>query len=360
MLGLAVFLAIFGILIVVHEFGHFIVAKWQGVRVEQFSLGFGPALWRKKKAHTDYTLNLIPLGGFVKLAGDSLGEYKGNPDEYLSKKPGQRAAIIFFGPLLNYVLGFLFFCLIFFSGYPTLTTKVGALLDGYGAEQAGMRSGDRIIAIDGKKVNTWDDLQMIIYGKELPAVVNVAFLRENKTQNLNIELKEKQLKDSIGEKRSVGLLGVSPDVTELVNVKYSAPEAMVLGAQRTWDVTVITYKAIWRMISGKLSLRESVTGPLGLYYITSKTALLGVMALLNLFALLSISLAIFNLLPLPVLDGGHLLLLLIEKARGKYLSLKIERLITQVGVTLIVTLALLVTYNDVVRLFGDKLHKIIK
>jgi regulator of sigma E protease len=354
-----IFLLILGLVITIHEFGHFIVAKKLGVRVEKFSFGFGKRILSKKKNGTEYSISLIPLGGYVKLAGDSLEEFKNNPDEYLSKKPSQRAQIIFCGPLLNYILGFLCFWLIFFVGYPTLTTKVGGLIDGFGAKDAGIKVGDKIIAVDGKKVDFWEDLQMAIQAKKAATRVLLSVLRDNKEYAIEVKIKEKQLDDALGQKRNVGLIGITPK-DEIVKVKHGFLKSFVLGINKTLDLTVMTYKALWRMLTGKLSIRESITGPLGIFYITSKAANLGIVALLHLVAVLSVSLCIFNLLPLPVLDGGHIVLLAIEKIRGRQLGIRAERVITQVGFTLIVSLAIFATYNDMLRLFGDKLSKFIK
>jgi regulator of sigma E protease len=359
MIASFIFLLILGLLITIHEFGHFIVAKRLGVRVEKFSFGFGKRILSKKKNGTEYSISLIPLGGYVKLAGDSLEEFKNNPDEYLSKKPSQRAQIIFCGPLLNYILGFLCFWLVFFVGYPTLTTKVGGLIDGFGAKDAGIQVGDKIIAVDGKKVDFWEDLQMAIQAKKAATRVLLSVLRDNKEYAIEVKIKEKQLDDALGQKRNVGLIGITPK-DEIVKVKHGFLKSFVLGINKTLDLTVMTYKALWRMITGKLSMRESITGPLGIFYITSKAANLGIAALLHLVAVLSVSLCIFNLLPLPVLDGGHIVLLAIEKIRGRQLGIRAERVITQVGFTLIVSLAIFATYNDMLRLFGDKLSKFIK
>ncbi|MDP3732289.1 MAG: RIP metalloprotease RseP [Candidatus Omnitrophota bacterium] len=359
MLSFLIFLLILGLLIIVHEFGHFIVAKRLGVRVEQFSFGFGKRLLSKKKSGTEYSISLIPLGGYVKMAGDSLEEFKNNPDEYLSKKPSQRAQIIFFGPLLNYVLGFLCFWLIFFVGYPTLTTKVGGLIDGFGAKDAGIQVGDKIIAVDGKKVDFWEDLQMAIQAKKAATNVVLAVLRDNKEYAIDVKIKEKRLDDTLGQRRNVGLIGITPK-DEIVKVRHGLLKSFVLSINKTLDLTVMTYKALWRMITGKLSMRESITGPLGIFYITSKAASVGILALLHLVAVLSVSLCIFNLLPLPVLDGGHLVLLAIEKIRGRQLGIKAERVITQIGLTLIVSLAIFATYNDLLRIFGDKISKFVK
>jgi regulator of sigma E protease len=340
----------------VHEFGHFIVAKRMGVRVEQFSLGFGPVLFKKKKKDTEYSLSLFPLGGFVKLAGDNLEEYTGKPDEYLSQKPFRRFWIIFFGPLLNYLLGILFFWVICFSGYPTLTTKVGGLVDGLGAMEAGLKVGDKIIAIDGKKVEYWEELQKIIYSKKSEERVLVSLVREDKEFTLPVRIKEKHIEDQTGQKRKLGLLGITP-FDEIVKVRYGFLRSFIVGVNKAKDLTIMTYKSLGFLITGRLSMRESMTGPLGIFFITSQAASLGLIALLHLMAVLSLSLAIFNLLPLPILDGGHIVLLVLEKIRGKGLSLKMERAVNKIGMTLIMSLAVFVTYNDIVKNFGDKISK---
>lgn len=356
MFNIIIFLFILGILIVVHEFGHFIVAKKMGVRVEVFSLGFGPKIFKRKKNNTDYSIGIIPLGGYVKLAGDNLEEYKHNPDEYLSKSLKQRAAIIFAGVFLNYILGILCFWLIFSVGYPALTTRVGEVIEGFGAGEAGIQVEDKIIAIEGKKVETWEDLQKTIYTRNPDDVVSLLVSRGDKEFSLDVKLRKKELNDGLGQSRKVALLGIKPK-DEFIKVRYGVIESFFLGINKTWDLTTLTYNALWRMITGKLSVRESVTGPLGMLFITSQVVKLGIIALLHLVAILSINLAIFNLLPLPALDGGYLFLLLVEKIRGKYLSIKTEQFIVRLGFSLIITLAVLVTYNDILRFFGDKITK---
>jgi regulator of sigma E protease len=354
MISLLVFLAILGVLVVVHEFGHFIMAKKAGVKVEKFSLGFGPTLFKKRGGETEYSISAVPLGGYVKFAGDCLEEYKGMPDEYLSKKPGKRAAIIFFGPLLNYVLGILFFWLVFFVGYPALTTKVGSLVDGMGAKEAGILPGDKITAVAGEKVALWEDLQKVIHSREAGSIVKLSVLREDKEFPLDVKITAKEFNDLLGKKRSIGLLGVTPG-DEIVTTRHGIFQSFFLSLDKTWELTTLTYNGLWRMITGKLSMRETMTGPIGIFIITSKVKGMGVIALMQLMALLSISLAIFNLLPFPALDGGHIALLILEKIRGKYLSLKAERILNQVGFTLIISLAVIVTYNDVIKFFGSKI-----
>jgi len=164
----------------------------------------------------------------------------------------------------------------------------------------------------------------------------------------------------MGGKRNVPLLGITPEDSKMIQVKYGFFKSALMGIEKTKTLTVITYKALWRMLTGALSLRESVTGPIGIFYITAKAAETGVIAVLNLMGVLSISLAIFNLLPLPILDGGHLALLFVEKLRGRQLSIKIERRITQTGFVLIIGIAVLEAYNDILRFFGDKIGEFFK
>ncbi|MFA5096572.1 MAG: RIP metalloprotease RseP [Candidatus Omnitrophota bacterium] len=356
MFALFIFLFILSVLIVVHEYGHFIVAKKLGVRVEEFSLGFGKVLLRRKKAGTNYSISAIPLGGFVKMAGDNLEDYKGKPDEYYSQPPGKRFWIIFCGPLLNYVLGILLFWMIFFIGYPTLTTKIGGLIDGFGAQEAGLKVGDQIVAIDNRKTANWEDLQKIIYSRKTELPARVDFLRGDQALSVNVRLKEKALDDNIGKTRKVGLLGITP-AEEIITVRHGFFASLGLGFNKAWDLTVITYTALGRLVTGNLSMRESMTGPLGIFFITSKVAQLGVIALIHFMAVLSLSLAIFNLLPLPILDGGHIVLLALEKIRGKLLSVRSEEMINKIGFSFIIMLVVLVTYNDIVRNFGEKISK---
>jgi regulator of sigma E protease len=357
MISIVIFILILSLLIIVHEFGHFIAARQAGVRVEEFSLGFGPQLFAKKIGDTKYSLSLIPLGGYVKMAGDNLAECKGSSDEYFSKSPGMRFQIIFCGPLLNYILGFLFFWVILFAGYPTLTTKVGGLIDGYGAKAAGIQVADKIIAIDGKKVATWEDLQKQIQENKNKSSIALLLIRNNQKLEFNVVLKGKVLDNQLGEKKTLGIIGITP-FDEVVEIRYGLIESAYLGLKKTIDLTVMTYKGIWRLVSGKMSMRDSMTGPLGIFFITSKATKLGIIAVMHLIAVLSVSLAVFNLLPLPILDGGHIFLLGLEKLRKKTLGVKAEQVINNIGVSLMIMLALFVTYNDILRLYGEKISKL--
>lgn len=350
MVNLIIFLSVLSVLVIVHEFGHFFMAKKVGVKVEKFSLGFGPVILKRKIDDTEYSVSSVLLGGYVKLAGDSLEEYKGKSDEYFSKSVSQRAAIVFFGPLLNYILGILLFWLILFIGFPSLTTKVGGVISGLGAKDAGVQVGDKVVAVDNKKVELWEEMQKIVQAKKDNSIVKISVLRNHKNLSLDVKIKTKDYSDPLGRKHTVGLLGITPD-DEIVKIKHGFFESFFLSLNKTWELTALTYTGLWRMVTGKLSMRDSVTGPLGIFYITSEAVNTGFNAVLHLVAVLSVSLAIFNLLPLPILDGGHILFLAIEKIRGKSLSVKVERIISQIGLSIIIMLALFVTYNDIVRFF---------
>lgn len=343
-----IFIIVLSVLILVHESGHFIVAKKAGVRVEQFSLGFGPRLFKWKKQETEYIICAIPLGGFVKLAGDSPEEFKGHPWEYLAKPVGQRAKIVFFGPLLNYALAFICFWAIFFLGFPNLATRVGGLVDGFGAQEAGIEVGDKIISIDGEDVAIWQELQDIVQKKKEGDITVISLLRDEEKLEIPIRIKQEKINTVWGEKKSIGLIGIKPG-DELIKVRYGFIQSFFMGAGRLLYLSLLTVKSLLWILIGKVSFHESVTGPLGIFYITREAAGLGIIPLIQVVAVISMSLAIFNLLPLPVLDGGHLLFLIIEKLRGRRLSARIEKIVTQIGFSLILLLIMSVFYNDLLK-----------
>ena len=356
-MSILIFIAVLSVLILVHEFGHFIVAKRMGIRVEQFSLGFGPRIFSWKKGNTEYTICAIPLGGYVKFAGDNSEEFKGQPDEYLAKSTGQRARVILYGPLLNYLLAFLCFWLIFFVGFPNLTCRVGGLIENLGAAKAGVEVGDKILAIDGQDIKIWQDLQRIIQDKPEGEVVRILISRNNQQLQVPVRIEQEKIDTIWGGKKSVGLIGIKP-AGEFITVRYGLIKSFFMGGSRLLEFTWLTLKSLVWMALGKISFRQSVTGPLGIFYITKQAADLGFIPLIQVVAIISMSLAIFNLLPLPVLDGGHLLFLLIEKIRGRRLSSRSEGVVTQIGFSIILLLIAFVFYNDLLRY--DLLGKISK
>lgn len=359
MFSFLVFLIILSIMILVHEFGHFITARKLGIRVEKFSLGFGQKLLSYKKSSTEYCLCLIPFGGYVKLAGDSWQECKGEKYEFLGRKVSDRFKVIFAGPALNYALAYLCFWMVNVIGYPNLTAKVGEVMRGYPAQEAGLLEDDTVISADGKSVKYWQELQDIIRNKKI-GQLDLEILRNGDKMRLGVGLRQEEVKNIFGQKQKVNLIGIRPK-GETAVVQHNIAQGFILAGENLWNLTVLTLGAIGRMFMGTLSLKESVTGPLGMFYITSEAVRLGLSAVLHLMAVLSASLAIFNLFPLPVLDGGHIFFLGLEKIRRRHLSQKVEENIAKIGFGLIMALAIFVFLNDLER-FGalERLMKIIR
>lgn len=336
---IVVLLVCLSVLIIVHEWGHFATARRLGVRVERFSIGFGPRLWRWKPGETEYAVSLFPLGGYVKLAGESPEARTGASWEYGSRPVWQRAGIVAAGPVVNYVTGLALFIMIFWAGFPRLAPTVGGLVEGYPAAAAGVRAGDRIAAVNGRPVDSWEAVTTQIRQATSGAPIQLAIRRDGAEQMIAV---------SPQITAGVAVIGMTP-AEEIQIIRYALPRAIVEGAQRAWWLTVMTYQALWQLATGALPIKESLTGPVGIFYLTSSAAALGWRYVAQLMAVLSVSLAIFNLLPIPVLDGGHLLFLGIERLRRRPVSLKVQAVMTQAGMYLLLGVLLLVTYNDLVK-----------
>lgn len=351
MLSIISFLIVLGVLVLVHEFGHFIAAKRLGVRVEKFSIGFGPKLFSVKKGETEYLISAIPLGGYIKMSGDEPGEKLSNKKwEFLSRGVFDRFQIIAAGPLLNYVLAFVIFSVIFMFGNPTLTSEIGGFIKDYPAEKQGvLLKGDKITAVDGKPVMYWEDMTEAIrnHGE---GVMRLSVLRQDKALEVEIVPTVRKAKDIFGNNVTVAQIGISPS-QKIEKVRYGFFQAIGMGYKLLMKLTYMTYKALWSVVTGRMSLKDSVSGPIGIFVLTGEFAKLGFIYLLHFIGVLSASLAIFNVLPLPILDGGHIMFLIVEKLRGKPLSVKTQEAIANVGVTLLLLFTVFVVYNDMVR-FG--------
>jgi len=347
------FLIVLSVLVFVHELGHFWAAVRAGIRVEVFSLGFGKKLFRFNRKGTEYAISSIPLGGYVKLAGDTREESKGGGDEFLGKPVGKRFNVIAAGPVMNYIFGFVFFWIVFCMGFPVLGTTVKTVKEGMGAANAGIVSGDKIVAIGQTPVSTWDEMTTAIQGQQSNKEVAVVVERAGSRMTLPVVLAPLEAADMFGKKTTFRGIGISPDVNQKKILKYGFARSGIEAARKTWQLTALTYKALWYMITGKLSARKSVAGPVAMYDIFSQVR--SFVEILILMAVVSISLGIFNLLPLPALDGGHIVLLGIEKIRGKYLSKRAEEIFNQVGFVFLISVGVLVLVNDLANkgVFGD-------
>jgi regulator of sigma E protease len=353
MLSFLIFILILSILIIAHEFGHFLVAKKSGVKVEKFSIGFGPPLLKIKGKETEFLIGLVPLGGYVKLAGDNISEYQGYPFEFLSKPIRIRAKIVFSGPLFNYLMAFALFWLVALLGFPYLDTVVGKVLDDFPAKKIGLEEGDRILEVNGKKVNYWQEMSKEIRKSKDKVYLKVK--RDNRLIYFTVPLEKKKIEDEFGKKKEIPMIGIAAS-SKIKIVKYNFLEGFFKGIQSIFFITFIILKGIFFIIFGILPFKEAVTGPLGIYYVTSEATKIGITAILHLMAVLNVSLTIVNLLPLPLLDGGHLFVFLIEKIRKKRWSQKAEEWWMRLGFLIVSFLILFVFYNDIVK-FGSKIWK---
>ncbi|KJS23457.1 MAG: hypothetical protein VR72_01160 [Clostridiaceae bacterium BRH_c20a] len=338
---------IFGLLIFVHEFGHFIVAKFVGIRVEEFSIGMGPKAYSVQKGETLYSIRILPIGGYVKMTGESGIEEEdiltaNDPGRFSSKSVAQRAGVVIAGPLMNFLLAIFLFALFFtLVGIPTADTStiIGEVVAGSPAENAGLRAGDKIIAIDGKNVEQWSEMVELIHnqpGEELHFIID----RSGNKLELNIIPK-------LDTESKVGLIGVTPNSQWN---KVNPLKALGIALQRTFEIIIFTFIAIVQMITGKLGAGE-VTGPVGIVKLIGESAQVGLIYLVNLTALISINLGLLNLLPIPALDGSKLIFLGIEGLRGKPIDARKENFVHIIGFALLMTLMLIITYRDIIKLF---------
>jgi regulator of sigma E protease len=340
-----------GVLIFVHELGHFLVAKKSGIRVERFSLGFPPKMIGKKIGETEYCISWVPLGGYVKMAGEESGseETKGEPWEFMSKPPGIRALVIAAGPVMNLVLAVLvFWGIVFFAGVHDIhedSNQIGLVSPGGPADKAGIKPGDKIISINGTEVTSFTQMRDIIL-KEVEKPVEVTWVRDGKEYTAQITTYKERLLDENGEKVDVGKIGVGPTYT---TTKVGPIRSFMESINTTKFILVESVKFLFGLVTGKASVRL-LGGPIFIVETAGETARSGFLSLLSFLALLSINLSLINILPIPVLDGGHLLFLAIEKIKGSPLSLKQRATAQQIGFAFLILLIIFVTYNDVLRL----------
>lgn len=346
---------VLGVLILIHECGHFFVAKWMGVRVLKFSIGFGPRIVGFKRGDTDYVISAIPFGGFVKMVGEDPEEEISAADRevsFPSKSVGQRAAIILAGPGTNIVGAFVLFALVFVAfgvRMPSQEAKVGGLSAGMPAEAAGLQRGDVIKAVDGVAVADWDALSKAIRASEgQPLVLDVD--REGERVELEVTPKEIVDKTIFGEELDTRsyVIGIERglDVTHV-----DPPRAVLMAVQQTWGWTETIAVGIYKMISGSIPATE-IGGPIEIARQAGRQADQGLEYLLMFMAVISLNLGLLNLLPIPILDGGHLVFLGIEAVMRRPLELRHRELAQQAGLFILLGLMAFAFYNDILRVVG--------
>ena len=341
MLTVVTVFLVFSIVILVHEFGHFFMARRIGVKVERFSLGFGKVLLSIKRGDTEYAISAIPFGGDVKMAGEEPSDkHEGKPWEFYSKAPGLRFWVLVAGASLNYLLAFAIFCFVVPSA------KVGAVIKDMPAEKAGLKTGDKIVSIDGKPVEYWHEILSIISNDTDANPISMEVERDGALSSISVTpniIEDKNIFGKPVKKAKIGI-GYYGDIKLL---KANPLKMIATGARQTIDNTMITYKFIWYLITGKVSVKGTVTGPIGIVMILGKAVKVGFSYVIYLVAHINLALAIFNLLPFPVLDGGHIMFLGLEKIRKRPLGLKTQEVIQYVAIGLLIMLMLFVTYNDI-------------
>lgn len=444
--GQTIFAAVIvlGALIFVHELGHFLVAKKMGVGVEKFSLGFGPKIFGRQMGDTEYLLSAIPLGGYVKMTGEDPEEECENKEHsFTEASVWRRLAIVFAGPIFNILFAVLIFTIVYMVGVPARSSVIENVIEGSPAMKAGLQAGDKILAIDGKKVRIRGEVSKIIhnsldkellfkvdrndqiltfyvntesrksknlFGEEITiAFVGINYIpsiigkvrdsspamkaelqagdkilaidgkrislwndlreivhnspdkelmfeieRNGRKFEVNITPESSQAKNSLGQKVKIGLIGIEATfnnpAANFIKERYNPVIAVYKGFQETWRITYLTVVAIKKLFQQKIPA-DTIGGPILIFQMAGEQAKAGILNLVFFVALLSINLGILNLLPIPILDGGHIVFFLIEAVIGKPVTGKMREIAQQVGIAMLVSLMVFAFYNDIMRIF---------
>ncbi|MEW5911653.1 MAG: RIP metalloprotease RseP [Thermodesulfobacteriota bacterium] len=344
---------VLGVLIFVHELGHFLVAKRAGVGVSTFSLGFGPRLIGFKRGETDYRLSAIPLGGFVRMVGEHPGEEVAPADlpRSFSHKPvGWRLAIVAAGPLANIVFAFLAYYLVLAAwGLPTVTTLVGEVQIGQPAATAGVQKGDRVLAINGRPMSDWGAMVEAIQGSG-GRPVRLLLQRGKEQLELTVQPRQVKVKDIFGDEHQIYRVGIAAG-QEIFTREVGLFESVSLAFKKTYLAGELIVMSVVKIIQAKVSV-DNIGGPILIAQVAGRAASQGLAPLLDLAGLISVNLAILNLLPIPALDGGHVLFFLIEAFTRRPVRPSTREKAQQVGMVLLILLMAFIFYNDIARLVG--------
>jgi regulator of sigma E protease len=352
-----VFLVLITVIVFVHEMGHYLVARANGVRVETFSIGFGPELFGfTAKSGTRWKFSLLPLGGYVRMFGDLDGPGEGadkiaamSPEEravaFRTKKVHQRASIVVAGPVINFIFGILLLAGLFMAyGEQRTPPVIGQVMPGSAAEAAGLKPGDRILVANGESVSTFQDLQRIVQitvGEPVLLVID----RSGHKETISVQPRMTEMTDTLGRKEKLPILGVTQPADATVIVHHGPFSAIAAATVKTRQIVDANFKAIGQIIAGRRDT-DQLSGPVGIAKQIGQAAKLGLPSILFFAAYISINLGLFNLFPIPLLDGGHLLFYCVEAVLGRPLGPRAQEYGFRVGLFLVLALMILATGND--------------
>ncbi len=349
------FVVVLGIMIFFHELGHFLVAKSFKVKVLKFALGFGPKLVGKTVGETEYSIRYFPLGGFVKMLGEEIEEEEEidlSPEDqeraFSNQHVLKRIAIVSAGPMFNLLLALFLFCgLFFFAGMQVMTPEIGQVSAGSPAQRAGLLKGDLIMTMQGQRIERWSDIKRLVReGAGQPLHVTVR--RDGKLFSTTVVPEQGVVKNEFGEEIKTPLIGIVA-AGKIKKIELGAGRAFTEGIRETWKWIKLTLLVIYKLLQGVVSIK-TIGGPILIGQMAGQIAQESFSYLIPFMGIITVNLGILNLFPIPILDGGLILFLLIELLMGKPLSLKAREWAQKVGLGLLVLLMLIVTYNDLARL----------
>lgn len=350
-MGVIISLLALSFLIFFHELGHFLAARFFGVKVEVFSIGFGRKVFTKTIGGTEYALSAIPLGGYVKMKGQDDSNplaRSAEPDAYNNKLPWQRMIILFAGSFANFLLAFLLFIVVALAGFKALAPTIGSVKESSPAYHAGLLAGDKIVEINRASIKSWDEISPII--KESSGALELLINRQGMLKTIILSAQNGTAENIFGEIENRKMIGISPS-GEVVVLSYSFVDSFAVAWHKTVQAGTLIFQSIIKLISGVIS-PDNVGGVISIVQFTSEASAIGFVPLLMLVALISVNLGILNLLPIPALDGGHIAFVLYEQIVGKPPAEKVFYNLTLAGWGLLGALMLLGLYNDIARIAG--------
>ncbi|MCB1477015.1 MAG: RIP metalloprotease RseP [Rhodobiaceae bacterium] len=353
------FIFVLTIVVFFHELGHFLVARWCGVSVSVFSVGFGPEIVGfNDRRGTRWRLSIIPLGGYVRFIDDENAASipdsaapKNVPGGFQTASVWRRIAIVAAGPVANFILAIVIFATLFATaGRYVMSADVDSVRPGSAAAEAGIQPGDRILKIDGVEIDSFTQMQRIVSGNA-DRPLEIVLLRAGREMTVTATPQYQEIKDRFGNVQRVGLLGISrnPSPDDIVRTRAGPLEAVWMGVEETWFVIDRTFSYLGGIIMGRESA-DQLGGPIRIAQVSGQVASVGILALINMSAILSVSIGLLNLFPVPMLDGGHLLFYGIEAARGRPLSQRVLDIGYRIGLALVLMLMIFATWNDLIQL----------